>query len=1085
MLTLVIGPDWVENRAFILRSIAQDVADKKGGRVLVVPELISHEMERRLCAAAGDTTSRFAEVLPFTRMARRVSDVVGHAAQECLDNGGRIVAMASAARQLHSKLKAYAAVETRPEFLEGLVSAVDEFKQCCISAKDLKAAAEKTTGSLAQKLEELALLLECYDALCQQGKKDPADQMTWLLGELEDSTFAQERVFYIDGFPDFTRQHMAIVAHLIQNAPDVMISLTCDQPGTAVLAFEKAGETAAELLRIAKRLDVEVDIRFVEPRAHELSAVCRAAFQGALSKVQQKDILNVYRTDTVYQECMFVAERIKALVESGARYRQIGIVCADLPAYRNTIEMVFKRCHIPAYLSGTEMISDKAVIGSVFAALDAALDGFEQRDVFRYLKSVLSPLNQELADRLENYAVIWGINGTGWTTPWKNHPSGLGAKWTDHAEHRLQELENARSTLVTPLINLRDGLRGADTIGNQVRVLYTFFEQIRLDKRLMDLAMQFDKAGDNRNAQSLNQLWDIIIGALEQLYDILGNTAWDPDVFTRLLKLLLNEYDVGTIPTVLDSVMVGSVSAMQCQKTGYLFVMGALEGNLPTYSGSTGVLADQDRIALRELGVQLSSGSADSLKAKFAEIYGVLCGAQNSITVTCPSGQPSFVFRRLAVQAGDDEHVSAQYGMAWGDALEAGAWIATNGNEEMAAEIGVLDAYHQIRSHVQYDMGAISRENIDALYGKKLTMSASQIDKQAQCRLAYFLRYGLHAEERKEISVDPAEFGTYVHAVLENTAKKIVSLGGFKCVSLDDALAIAANYSSEYAKERFSNLDTARATYLFQRNSHELRMIVEELWKELCTSAFSPSGFEVGFGDQLELPPIAFSGEHMSAELRGFVDRVDTWSDADKNYFRVVDYKTGKKDFDYCDIFNGLGLQMLLYLYALEQEGRSVVGDNPSAAGVQYFPARVPLISTEGKLTDEEAAAAREKLWKRKGLLLNHDLVLGAMATPEMENRMPYTRKKDGSIVGELASPTQLNMLKTYVFKLLGNMVDEIASGCVKPNPYTRGSSHNSCAYCPYGTVCHKEYVEDRRNYKAMTAQYFWEKIEKEVSDGG
>ena len=25
-------------------------------------------------------------------------------------------------------------------------------------------------------------------------------------------------------------------------------------------------------------------------------------------------------------------------------------------------------------------------------------------------------------------------------------------------------------------------------------------------------------------------------------------------------------------------------------------------------------------------------------------------------------------------------------------------------------------------------------------------------------------------------------------------------------------------------------------------------------------------------------------------------------------YFRVVDYKTGKKSFDYCDVFNGVGL---------------------------------------------------------------------------------------------------------------------------------------------------------------------------------
>ena len=132
MLRLLIGRDWTVNRNNILSRIAEDVAHKRGGRILVVPELISHDTERRLCAVAGDTASRYAEVLTFTRMARRVCESMDCLPGECLDNGGRIVAMASAARQLSSRLKAYSAVETKPEFLADLISGVDEFKRCCI-----------------------------------------------------------------------------------------------------------------------------------------------------------------------------------------------------------------------------------------------------------------------------------------------------------------------------------------------------------------------------------------------------------------------------------------------------------------------------------------------------------------------------------------------------------------------------------------------------------------------------------------------------------------------------------------------------------------------------------------------------------------------------------------------------------------------------------------------------------------------------------------------------------------------------------------------------------------------------------------
>ena len=121
--------------------------------------------------------------------------------------------MAAATRQLHSKLKAYAAVQTRPEFLSCLLDAVDEFKRCCITSADLMAASKQTEGSFAQKLEELSLILESYNSVCQRGKRDPRDQISWLLEELESCDFAAKHSFYLDAFPDFSKQNMEILCH--------------------------------------------------------------------------------------------------------------------------------------------------------------------------------------------------------------------------------------------------------------------------------------------------------------------------------------------------------------------------------------------------------------------------------------------------------------------------------------------------------------------------------------------------------------------------------------------------------------------------------------------------------------------------------------------------------------------------------------------------------------------------------------------------------------------------------------------------------------------------------------------------------
>ena len=111
--------------------------------------------------------------------------------------------------------------------------------------------------------------------------------------------------------------------------------------------------------------------------------------------------------------------------------------------------------------------------------------------------------------------------------------------------------------------------------------------------------------------------------------------------------------------------------------------------------------------------------------------------------------------------------------------------------------------------------------------------------------------------------------------------------------------------------------------------------------------------------------------------------------------------------------------------------------------------------------------------------------VLQAMEPGENPTRMCYTVKKDGTLSGDLADRDQLKLLEAYVFRVIGKMVEDIASGNVTPNPYTRGTSHSACAFCPYGSVCHKETVEGRRNYKTMTAQRFWEEVGKEMSSHG
>lgn len=1081
MLTILLGTDWKVNRDTVLQKISQDVALQKSGTILMVPELVSHQTERELCLYAGHTASRFAEVLSFTRLAKRVAQETGNKMMDCLDNGGRVVAMAAATRQLHSKLKAYAAVETKPEFLTGLLDAVDEFKRSCITPADLMDAAARTEGSLSQKLEELSLIFECYNSICARGKRDPRDQMTWLLELLEDSSFAEDHSFYFDSFPDFSRQHMDILCHLIEHSPSVVISLTCDRPGSDAMAFEKAGETARDILAFAKRSNIAYQVQSLDVSDPNLQNLYDSLLQGPITKGSCADFLKVYKAESVYSECKDTIEKIVELVQSGCRYRDISIVCADLQGYKNTVQTMLTRAHIPYYLSGTEDILDKSVIHTVLTAVDAALGGFGQKDVIRYLKSSLSPIDTDLCDRIENYAILWSVEGNRWLDNWENHPKGMSEEWTDYDRSALEALNHTREKAMRPLAKLRNGFKNAIGVQQQVASVYEFLTDIQLSKRLQLLSNAMEQRGDYRSSQILNQLWEILIVALEQLYDVLAEVTWDAETFTRLLKLLLSQYDVGTIPSVLDSVTVGSISAMRCQKCKHLFVLGASEGAFPAYGTSAGVLNDQERALLQKLGVPLNPGAIDGLQTQFSEIREVFCGASQSVSVYCSDGQPSFIYNRLKLLSGHEETVSCQYGAALTDAWEASALLYANDAESDAKALGLESTFSYLDSCENHTIGAIAEETVKKLYGDQLRLSASQIDRLAECRMSYFLKYGLKAKERKAAKIDPAEFGTYVHAVLEECGKAVVELGGFPNVSLEQTLEIASDISAKYFAENFAQISNERIAYHFQKNTREVHYIVKELWRELQRSQFQPVDFELQFGGQGVMPSITVSGKKMQAELGGFVDRVDCWMHNDKPYVRVVDYKTGKKDFDYCDVTNGIGLQMLLYLYALEDGGAVLFGDNPIVAGVQYFPARVPLLAAEGSMTAQEADEAHIKELKRKGLILSDEFVLQAMEPGEEPRCLCIKRTKDGTVSGDIATSHQFAQLKKYIYKILENIVDDIASGNVTPNPYTRGSSHNACKFCPYGSICHSAEVEGRRNFRKISSEEFWKEIEKEV----
>ncbi|MDO5444251.1 MAG: PD-(D/E)XK nuclease family protein [Eubacteriales bacterium] len=1111
-LRILTGLAGTGKTAYITDEIRRAVLAKESGRLLLVPEQYSHEAERELCSICGDTLSLYAEVMSFTGLARALSN----SSSPVLDKGGKLLCMALAVDSCFDRLTLLKNKARHPEMLGKLNSAIDILKASCITPEILYTTSQKCSGELKSKLTDLSILYEAYQGVLFNSFSDPADTLQKLAENIKTCDFINENsVIYIDGFTDFTRSELEVIREILRRNAKVTICLTLDSPESSNEIFAVQRASAAALIKIAKELGVEV---FIDPRDADRSdtsvsparLLADSLFSYTDKTLNSEGRIELYTAGSASDECRLAAAKVlELLCDCGYRRRDIAIAVRGFQEYSPILESTFEEYGIPIFTAERTPLTSKPLPLLISSAYDIINGGWKADDIITYLGTGLTGISFDDSDLLSSYIYRWNLRADAWHSAkdWMQHPDGYNRNFTDETYEILKKINFIRHQIAAPLLAFEKASQSAAAASGHAMALYGFLEGLNVAGQLDSRADELAGAGSRYEAEAYRQLWDTVITAIDQAYMILSDMPLSSEKFAEMFIYMLSTYDVGVIPISLDCVSAGDFDRMRRRNIKNLIVLGASSDRIPSFSSGGSLFTRTELSDLEMLGTQIGEKQENEMWREYSLIYNCISLPSERLIISCPVTDkdgnetcPSFIMERASKLFGAPV-IPFSREEASEAALTPAMKLALSGNGSRSNTLyryieseypGKLES---IKNAAERSRGKLSSESIRNLYGKTPGISASRAEKFFSCKYGYFTQYGLKVQPFKKLDFSPSDLGTFTHYVLQHTAEEVRNSGGFPSVSDSFVEETAKKYIALYEEENLNGFSgkNERFIYLFHRYAEDTVSIAVDMARELRHSRFEPGAFEFSFSG---FSPISLETPDGKTEIKlsGIADRIDLWESGENTYIRIADYKTGKKTFSLSDIWYGMSMQLILYLYVIcsrSHEASCALGlDTDTAlipAGVMYVPASRQYISSEKlDLSDEELSSEHAKKLKCSGIVLCSDGVPDAWETGPETVYSPL-KFKDGLPVGDSSvSIEQIELLYTHVKKRLSEMAEEICSGLISADPYDYGSS-TACKYCDMKGICgftDGENGEEFRRLLSIKTSDVWDMIREEVQNG-
>ncbi len=1090
MLNFVLGRSGTGKTTYLKNMLSKLAKDGNNKLMMIVPDQSSFETEKSFLDLLGEKLCRNVKVFGFSRLCDYIFAETGNLRNNPIDEGTRKIIMSMAIEQVSDVLELFS--KQKGSVLDLMVHSYKECSKCNITPEMLYNTAQLIDqDTLSKKLKETSYVLNAYEAIIANTYIDPCENLTKAVKILYENNLFEGYTIAVDSFSGFTAQQYRMLECLLKQSKDFYISLTVDTDETVPSpAFKTTFETKNRIFQLAQKLGVKTaQYTLLEENYRIKSKDLQHLEQNIYSttnseyKVAPNDLSLVKAID-INDEALYVSNKIKELiVNNGYRYKDIAVICHDSAQYAQYISSAFAKNNIPCFMDYPEDIYIKPVIRLVCSCFNAILGNFEREDILSILKTQLTDNSVEEISIFENYLFKWNINYSKLKSEFKLNPSGFSNDFSEEDKSQLAICEKVRKAVIEPLVSFKEKTK--DTNGAEIsKALYELLLDLKVPECLDILYDELENIGDFSLAQQQVKLWNIVIKSIDKMNTVLDNSTIALKRYFELLSLQFENEQISDIPQSFDNVRFGDAQRIRLDDAKVVFIMGVNENVFPPIPKIAGVFTEVERRILNNVELPFQDSMEDISNHEKFLAYSCLSSASEKLFVLCHTTDfkgeavnPSEIYLEILkifppIKIIETETLPIS-DKIWCNA-SAFEYCAKN-YKEADSFVAELKEYFSNNEKYKSKLNTISNElqnkpivlknlnNAEKLFGKDMYLSASQVDQYNKCAFSYFCTYGLRIKERRPAKIDALEFGTITHYFFEHflSMHKNSALEKFSVDAIKED--IDTIYLS-YANENLGGLENKSQEFLnlFERMKENSFELILHLIKELSQSDFKPTDYELNIGEDIPNYTLDLPSGHKIV-IRGSVDRVDLMEKDGKKYIRVVDYKTGPKEFALCDVLYGLNLQMLIYLHAIEKNGSQRYGDNIVPSGVLYVPSKPSTITVEVGSSEEKVNKKIDEGFRMNGIILNDITVVegmdktgsGKFIPASVKSGLPYSTKS-------LATLEEIGFLFNKIDQIITKMADNLYSGDVSAVPI-KGKYHNGCQYCPYSSVC---------NYKDKESKY-------------